>query len=369
MAIFEAGSAGKYSTNSIYPNITVTLAAFRRVFISKSNLWQTVTNTFVANSDHTTVEIAGNSANSMLLDDISFVALPATNFNNYFMPEESLEPFTGQNPQGCWTLDVWDTRNDAPVGGAQLLSWTLDMTFSSTNVNLIVLTNHVPYTNTAPLPYHVLRLRCAVHGPLCDQYPLEHCRHNASEPCLQSNHAAGGWLAGELHADFGRDQRSIECVKRGGRPTAAGAGDALLPWRAKRDARHAWQFVLQVDTDVTTNGVIGLTNEVAFATNNNFKLGQFYSFEVPPGATAATFQLSNIVGGDVFLYARYGLPLPNPMSFDYGRRGGANNQSIVVYTNTPVTTNSTPVALSVHGIWRFIIRATRRSHTTSLRQS
>ena len=68
---------------------------------------------------------------------------------NYVQPEEPLAPFNGQDPYGCWTLDVWDTRQrlGQPRTNGVLLSWNLQMTVSSTNISLIVLTNHIPYTN------------------------------------------------------------------------------------------------------------------------------------------------------------------------------------------------------------------------------
>ena len=78
---------------------------------------------------------------------------------NYVQPEEPLAPFTGQNPYGCWTLDVWDTRADAStLTNGVLLSWNLQMTVSSTNVSLVVLTNHVPYANSVGSKQH--RLFC-----------------------------------------------------------------------------------------------------------------------------------------------------------------------------------------------------------------
>ena len=64
----------------------------------------------------------------------------------------------------------------------------------------------------------------------------------------------------------------------------------------------------------------------------------------------ATFQITNATG-DVNLYARYGLPLPGPNSYDYESVvSGTNNQAIVIYTNSPVTTNSAPVRL-LPGAW------------------
>ena len=64
-------------------------------------------------SGQVSVEFSGNPL-GVLLDDIQLIQLPATNYNNYYLPEEPLTPFVGENPLGCWTLDVWDTRDDSP---------------------------------------------------------------------------------------------------------------------------------------------------------------------------------------------------------------------------------------------------------------
>jgi hypothetical protein len=59
-----------------------------------------------------------------------------------------LTPFIGENPQGCWTLEIWDTRLDSPLPtNGVLLSWDLEMTISSTNVHLIVLSNGIAYSS------------------------------------------------------------------------------------------------------------------------------------------------------------------------------------------------------------------------------
>jgi hypothetical protein len=306
----------------------------------------------VATSAHTTVEIAGNSANSMLLDDISFVELPATNYNNYFMPEESLAPFTGEDPEGCWTLDVWDTRNDSVASNsATLLSWTLDMTFSSTNINLIVLTNHAPYTNSAPLPANTF---FAFDVPSAANYATNTLTDMAGVAPLSLVFNQTALPADSSPGDFTLIANDL--IIPSNTLSTLGSVPPLVPGTRyflaveNLTPATAQQFVLRVDTDVTSNGVIGLTNEVPYDTVIATKSGQLYSFDVPPDATMATFQITNATG-EVDLYAHYGLPLPSPSIFDYESAVfGTNNQSIVVYTNSLLTTNSAPVPL-LPGRW------------------
>ncbi|HUD81933.1 MAG TPA: LamG-like jellyroll fold domain-containing protein, partial [Candidatus Saccharimonadales bacterium] len=109
-AIYDAGSLGKYNTNSLLPNFEVSVDGYAtntEILTSFAGPWQQYTNSFIATNTQVTVEFAGNTL-STLFDDIELVQLPSTNFNNYFLPEEPLTPFIGENPQGCWTLEVWD---------------------------------------------------------------------------------------------------------------------------------------------------------------------------------------------------------------------------------------------------------------------
>jgi hypothetical protein len=131
-AIYAAGSDGKYSTNSLYPNFQVVFDGIATNDIILPNFaatnWQLYTNSFIATSNQTTIELLGNPL-GVLLDDINLIQLPYTNYNNYYLPEEPLSPLIGQNPQGCWTLSIWDTRADTLLStNGALLSWTLEVT-------------------------------------------------------------------------------------------------------------------------------------------------------------------------------------------------------------------------------------------------
>jgi hypothetical protein len=100
-------------------------------------------------------------------------------------------------------------------------------------------------------------------------------------------------------------------------------------------------FILQVNFDVgLLTNITALSNGIPVTTNINSNLPEFYSFTVPPNAALVTFQLLNPANGQVNLYARQGLPLPGPLSFDYqSANAGASDQFIVI------TTNSAPVPL------------------------
>jgi len=353
-AIYDAGSAGKYSTNAILANMTVKIDGVEtNLFVSYSNTWQGLTNVFVAASPKTTVEFLGNSPVSMLLDDVALVELPATNYPNYYLPEESLNTFVGENPEGCWTLDVWDTRTDSPLPTDGVLkSWTLNMTFSSTNVNLIVLTNHVPYTNGVPLPansyayfgFDVTNIATYATNTFTN------ASASASPLSLIFNQSAlpTGTSAGDFvftnNLSPGDGSTNVISVFGSDPPLIPGERYFLSVYNPGPGSAD---FFLQVDTDEPTNILTPLLNNVPVTSSLTPGVLNFYYFDVPANAIMATFQVLN-PQGEVDLYAHFGYPLPGPLKFDYQSSiYGTNNQMIAVYTNDfSYTTNSAPVPLS-----------------------
>jgi hypothetical protein len=344
-AICAAGSAGKYSTNSLYPNFQVTFDGIATNLVLLTNFdatnWIACTNSFVATSNQTTIELAGNPL-GVLLDDLQLIQLPYTNYNNYYLPEEPLTPFLGENPQGCWTLSIWDTRQDSlqPVNGT-LLGWTLQLTTSSTNVNLIVLTNGIAYNSpkTNGIVYF------GVDVPATANFATN-ILFNATGPMnLYFNQDAlpTGALPGDVTLV------TLNAAGAGSNTlTTQGAPPPLIPGQryflgVQNTGGAPESFSLQVNFDVSTNtNIIALANSVALTTNLSTNGPLFYSFLVPTNAILVTFQLLEPTNGQANLYAREGLPVPGPLSFDYeSLNEGTNDQFIVV------TTNSVPVPLPV----------------------
>ena len=342
-AIYRAGSAGKYSTNSLYPNFDVTIDGISTNNVIVNNFdatnWIVYTNSFIAVSNQTTIQLDGNPL-GVLLDDVQLIQLPYTNYNNYYLPEEPLTPLLGQNPQGCWTLSIWDTRQDStqPTNGT-LLSWTLQLTTSSTNVHLIVLTNRVAYNAPASTGFTYF----GVDVPATANYATN-ILFNATGPMnLYFNQDAlpNGTLPGDVALV------SLTAAGAGSNTLATqGAPPPLVPGQryflgVQNTGGGAETFSLQVNFDVNNNtNIIALTNSVALSTNISTNGPMFYSFLVPTNAILATFQLLSPTNGHADLYAREGLPVPAPLSFDYEcLYQGTNDQFIVV------TTNSEPVPL------------------------
>jgi subtilisin-like proprotein convertase family protein len=346
-AIYDAGSLGKYNTNSLLPNFEVSVDGYSTnteilPTFGVGGVWQQFTNSFIATNSQVTIELAGNTL-STLFDDIELIQLPSTNYNNYFLPEEPLTPFVGENSQGCWTLDVWDTRLDSPLPeNGVLYSWDLQMTISSTNVNLIVLTNDVLYTNGEAAGNSITYF--AVDVPLTANYATNILSKGTDPLSLLFNQAAlpTGALPGDvsLLTDVAAGTVGI------GTLAAQGAPPPLVPGRryflgVQNNGPSAATFTLEVEFNGGNNTTVTvLTNQVPVDPNISTNGPDYYSFTVPTNATMVTFQLINTANAELDLYARAGLPVPGPLSFDYeSRNAGTNDQFIVV------TTNSLPVPL------------------------
>jgi autotransporter-associated beta strand protein len=350
-AIYHAGSLGKYSTNSILPNFQLTIDGIvtnNIIFTNASGDWQLFTNSFTATNDQVTVEFSGNPM-GVLLDQIQLIQLPATNYNNYYLPEEPLTPFVGEDPRGCWILDIWDTRSDSslPVNGT-LLAWTMQVTTSSTNATLVVLTNDTPYTHRAP-PGSIQYF--AVDVPKYATFATNIFTVNFGSPLtLLFDQVAlpTGGLPGDLTL--------APSVAAGNTSTTilstVGAPPPLLPGRRyflgvlNPNASGA-NFTIEVDFNGSTNVIIPLTNQIPYSNNiGTNMLGtngpQYYSFVVPTNAVLVTFQILNSTNGEVDLYASDSLPVPGPLDFDYASENSGTSDQFIV-----VTTNSVQVPLAV----------------------
>jgi subtilisin-like proprotein convertase family protein len=351
LSICQAQGRGKYSTNSLLPNFQVTIDGYSTNTVILADFggdWQPFTNSFVATNTAVTIELAGNTL-STLLDDLELVQLPSTNYGSYFLPEEPLTPFFGENSQGCWTLQVWDTRNDSPLptNGA-LLSWNLQMTVSSTNAHLIVLTNGVPYIGSAasgityfavdvPAAAHFATNILAVLGPS----PMNLLFNQAGLPL--------GTLPGDV--------KLLSGVSAGTGPETAtlaaqGAPPPLLPGQRyflgvqNTNAGNA-PFSLKAQFDQANVQITPLTNSVPVtaAIGPAPATPQYYSFVVPGDAAFVTFQILNPSNPQSYaklgLYARNSLPVPGPLNFDYESAIGSDDSDQFIV----VTTNSVPVLL------------------------
>ena len=364
-AIYQAGAnhIGKATPVSIYPNCEILLNGVTNTVNAQagSTPWLTNTLHFTALDSNTTITLQGNPL-GLLFDD--FVVQTPANFN-YVQPEEPLAPFTGQNPYGCWTLDVWDTRTDSPfTTNGTLLSWNLEMTVSSTNVNLIVLTNHVPYTAGTVAANNITYFAFDVPpDAIFDTNRLFNCLSNGVPGVPANLNLLFNQTALPTGTQLG-DYTLFAGVSSGAYVLTNNAPPpALLPGAryflgVQNSNSYPVTFSIKVDTQISTftNVVTPLTIAIAYATNIT-AAPQYYSFVVPTNAILASFEIINPTN-ELDLYVRHALPLPTANTFDYEASfayTGTNDQAIVVTTNSsilgyPVGTNSAPVPLTP-GTW------------------
>jgi subtilisin-like proprotein convertase family protein len=409
-AIYEAGTnhIGKATTASILPNCEILTSPTTNWMTNYAQIgaanWGWVTNYtqiatnvggtnwitngiyFTALSDFTTVVLRGNPL-GMLFDD--FKLNGPTNLN-YVLPEESLASFTGENPVGCWTLDVWDTRTDSPLPtNGVLLGWNLQMTISATNVNLIVLTNHIPYTNGLAQSNSIEYF--AFDVPINANFATNTMTNANTNLTLLFNQVAlpTGSQLGD-YALIADTNRGVYVLTNGAPPPTLVPGRRYFLGVENNTETNA-SFTLEVDTDRNNLVITPLTNAIPLTTNilvssnagpyttNLFATNapEYYSFVVPTNAILASFEIINPTN-QIDLYVRHTAPLPSSTSYDYATSyDGTNDEAIVVTTNSylltgagPDTndvegTNSMPVPLTP-GTWYLAVYDYSQTNTTNL---
>ena len=148
--IYAAGSAGKCS-GSCLAQLNMILGGNTNV-ITGLDAWQTNEFTFTATSNNMVLEFQPLD-NGMLLDDIQLVQIPSSSLANFYLPEESLDKFAGENAMGDWKLEILDNRAGPPTSvtnAPNLVSWKMNVVFENTQPGVEPLTHAIPVTNCVP---------------------------------------------------------------------------------------------------------------------------------------------------------------------------------------------------------------------------
>ena len=350
-AIYQAGTnhVGKGTPVSILPNcgivvtsgtnsITNTLIATN----GSGTNWLTHMVYFTALGSNATVTLKGNPL-GMLFDDF---LLEVPSDLNFVQPEEPLAPLIGENPYGCWTLDVWDTRLDSSSSNNGVLySWALQMTVSSTNTSMIVLTNGLPYAGTVgagSIAYFAFDVAAGVSfatNTLSGSTNLN-LLFNQTAPPVGNQLGDYTLLANVTNGT---------CVLSNNAPAPALEPGARYFLGVQNTNSVTATFAIEVSTNVLTapDGTVVLTLPGGAYTNAITAAPQYYSFDVPTDASFASFYLTNITPGtnELDLFVRHALPAPSDTTFDYeAAYEGTNGQPIIVISN------SVPVPLTP-GTW------------------
>jgi subtilisin-like proprotein convertase family protein len=144
-AIFTNGTAGKFDASAAIPqNLAEATVAITgvgsSVLYGNNTSWQTQNTTFTATQNGTPLIISGLEP-GMLLDSFT---LTQSAGDLFYLPEQSLDAFTGENAFGDWLLEIQDDRAGAGLTNT-LESWQLRFNFTTATS---LLTNGAPVTNS-----------------------------------------------------------------------------------------------------------------------------------------------------------------------------------------------------------------------------
>jgi len=313
-----------------------------------SSLWRTNTLPFMANNNFTTLEIdALPGRPGVYLDNFVLTEIGKT---IYFLPEESLNAFIGENSLGNWTLEILDDRVGATNPPPTLLTWELQLNFVATNFPAVRLVNGVWSTNTVSGSNTTFFIVDVPRLAIFATNFLENLSGGAGLRLLynQDGLPLGGFGNVTLFDLVGpgigyyplSTNRPPDAPLRPGQRYYLGVQNI--------DPNETNTFRIRVDFDrVNTNliSAITLTNAVPYT--NTIAAGvllDYYQFDVSSSSTWATFEIVN-PSGNVNLQLHKGVPLPTPAQYDYqSANPGTNNELITLFTN------SLPVQLSP-GTW------------------
>jgi len=251
----------------------------------------------------------------------------------YFLPEELIKPFFGQQAYGPWTLEVWDSRMGGAVTGTpQLVSWKLEMTFAQTNPPLVRLTNGSTFsTNVAGggAVYFSVDVPCSVgfatNTLICTNNPSSGVNLVFNQYVLPTNGPNDVLLLANVVG-------TNESVLTIGQPPLVFATRYYLAV-TNANPTESNNFTLSVNFDCSLP-YITLTNNLVYCTNvEPFGLDQ-YRYTMHPDTVQGTFEIVSM-GGNADLYLRHrALAGITTNTYSYASTNlGVTNEFIVVRTN------------------------------------
>jgi subtilisin-like proprotein convertase family protein len=312
------------------------------ISVNFSTQWYQTTIVFRATAPFTKFTITSlNPEGSGLFIDSFLIDKNFTNsspITSYFLPEESLHPFFGEEAYGLWTLEVWDNR----LGGAitntpTLLSWRLEIAYPQTNAPSVTLTNGTPFTNRiagAEVAYFAVDVPCS-SGFITNTLT-----------CLTSPSAGVNLIfnpftqpgvnpANDVRLLANVTNTGIHVLQIGSAPLGNSARYYLAVTNTNPNQTN--DFVLRTDV-LCGSGIPELTNGVSYCETNRAGAMHYYSFTVPPNVIQCTFAVLNPTT-NVDLYLRRDLP-PTTFQADYRSTNSGTADEIIT-----VATNSVPIPI------------------------
>lgn len=293
---------------------------------------------------------------------VAFDDLAVTTQGFAYEPEVSLNNLRGENAKGDWTLLIQDTRVGATNPVPALLSWTLDLGYTATNVKVIDLTEENNYSYSGRLTDDEETLESMI-----TYFRVFVPEWAASATNILTGSAdmlmAGRW-SGIPKFDRGLDDylwlyntpqeatNYVITTNISSQAPLIPGGRYYLALRNQPWTTNTTTYDLQVDFGKhdggIPEGVITLTNSVPYIVDPENGGGSssvdYYHFSISEEAIAASFMVYDATT-NVTMVIGHGLPLPTEQNHDY--RGATGTQG---YTQVMIYTNSVPVALTA-GDW------------------
>lgn len=324
---------------------------------SATNLmWQTTNVLFTATGTNTVLRIRSLStvpSSGMHFDSFRVEQVEErVEEGIYYQPEEPIteKPFgklVGENARGPWTLEIWDNRVGGAITNGSLLSWKLNITYVNTNPPTVTLTNGLAYCGTLrpnETAYFLVNtpISAATATNLVTASQNVNLRYNAvgiptgaeppdtvffaDEPGGTAILDGSGWNSYDLNGQF-----------MGGSFTPQIRPGFRYYLAVENQFPGTNAFCLQVTFDDTSGTLIPITpinptNVNRCLTFESLETNgvSYYSFDVSTNAIGAEFSISNIVGGDVSLFVKRGLPVPRPnLHFAASTNNAASNYEFI----------------------------------------
>ncbi|HUA66101.1 MAG TPA: LamG-like jellyroll fold domain-containing protein [Alphaproteobacteria bacterium] len=313
----------------------VVVGNMTNTILGENDTWQEGSVTFLAQTNELPIQVKGIEP-GMLFDSFGVSEAPLGNL--YYLPEQALDEVKGQTPNGVWTLEIWDTRNNVLATNVNLLSWQLQFILESNTPPPVSIGSQEQTPVTIP-PGQTITL--AVPVPIWASVATN-ILDSSTEPLNVYFNGTTPPVGSQppdrfmFNGTFGSEALTTNLIDA---PTNIVPGQTYYIG-LQNTGPHAASAVFEVDFNI-----MGLTNDVPYndtlATNDSYR---YFSFDVTStNAYEATFQLLRM-NGNADLVVSKGV-LPTLTSADYGSYNSGNaNENIYVLTN------SMPVPLSV-GRW------------------
>ncbi|MEO5802117.1 MAG: S8 family serine peptidase [Verrucomicrobiota bacterium] len=295
--------------------------------------WIPYSQSFGGNSGGIPLQLDGTLPN-MLFDRFELIE---GGDKNYFLPEESLSTLIGEQARGNWKLEVWDNRAGQPVGAANLVSWQLHLTFTSSNATAIALQSGVEATNNfangGQITYFIIDVPInATHATntlISYGGPLNLFFNQNELPVGNPRFGDFTLMSGTVSNVYDLNTLTGPPFLQPGRRYYLGVQNV--------NRTQTNQFSLRVDFDDTNSlvEVTPLTNAVPLSTN--LPLGsfiQYYQYDLSNSVASIEFKVFGL-SGDVELVVRRGT-LPTSSNYDYKSALGGTNDEIL-NVSTPLT--------------------------------